>query len=135
MAHIFEQFMGKKTKAPTLGDSMGSYFDQIDELSGEPQPAQMPDYSEQDGVPPAQMPDYSVRGGVPPVKMPTRPLPPKPPALDVPVAQPSRSFGSLMGKKRVARTAAPPEFKKNTMAGFLSDALRAQIISRMMSDQ
>jgi hypothetical protein len=116
MAHIFEQFMGKKPKAKAAPEAptMGSYFDQIGQVENA-----MP----QTGA--AVSPQERTI------------LPPKPPALETPVSQPKRSFGSLMAQKRggIGKTAAPPEFKKNTMAGFLSDALRAQIISRLMSDQ
>jgi hypothetical protein len=119
MPNIFQQFMGKArptVQAPTLGGTMGNYLSQVQDVGDM--------VARQQGMPPAPV------GSSVDYNTPMPPRFPKTPALDIipkTPKQPRQTFGQLN-----KRTVAPAEFRKNTMAGYVTDALKAQLIAKIL---
>ena len=150
MQNIFQQFAGKirqqgQRQAPNPGGMMGDYLSQVQgvgdmvaQQQGQPSPEQMAaqgNANMQRGQDQYGNRVYNT-GPITPQQVQTnlqarQPMPGKPPALDIvprTPKQPKESFGGLSKRKMVA----PPDFKKTTMASYVTDALKAQIISRIL---
>ena len=139
MPNIFQQFMGKARtteQAPTTGGTIGNYLSQVQDVGDmvTQQQGQLQSLANEKG---SEAYDAVARYRVDPTtgemkKLPPRAyrIPSKPPGLDISPKTPKhprQTFGQL-NKKAVA----PAEFRKNTMAGYVTDALKAQIIAKIL---